>query len=71
MSRFVGGPYDGRELEYEPTLLRLVVLPEPQDFDEAMVVRDDTGKHDWPHRYQADLSVIPPVYRYLQLTKSG
>ena len=64
MTIFVGGPYDGRDIAYDPRILRRVNLPNPDQFDDAMVVRDETGKHDWPHAYLADLSVDPPVYRY-------
>lgn len=64
MAKFIGGPYDGRDLEFDPRILKRVNLPDPEHYDEAMVVRDDTSKHDWPHVYEADLAAEPAVYRY-------
>lgn len=66
MGKFVGGPYDGMELPFDPTVLSRVNLPEKRYLKEFLEVPDRTSKLSWPHRYEADLSTDPPQYRYVE-----
>lgn len=63
MTLFVGGPYDGKDLPFDPYKIKRVPLPP----GEAPTVSEDltqTADEDWNCIYKADVSTSPPVYRY-------
>jgi hypothetical protein len=64
MTTFVGGPYNGQDLPYDPRSARHVRMPDPG----ARVQPGDVGTvdADWPHIYEADLKADPPVFRFVR-----
>ncbi len=70
MALFIGGPYNGHDLPFDPDLTKIIRLPLPEamtPFAETAV--DDpgaTGKQDWPFLYKLDESVSPPWYRFVE-----
>lgn len=69
MTMFVGGPYDGEDLPYNPYSTRRVRLPEVNGDSEGessdSLGSMNTADAEWPHQYEADLSKSPPVYRFI------
>ena len=66
MAKFVNGPYDGKDLPFDPLILKRVNLPEEDKLEEFLSVPDTTSKFSWPYVYEADTSVNPPQYRYVE-----
>lgn len=66
--QFQGGPYDGRDLPIQPPLAQMMRLPREQELDAFLGTAEDdpgvTGLQVWPHLYELDNSVDPPVYRF-------
>jgi len=67
MTLFVGGPFDGEDLPYNPYSTRRVRLPDNQlDVDSSDTMGSmSTADVEWPHQYEADVTTSPPVYRYV------
>ena len=69
MTLFVGGPYHGKDLAFDPPLLDLVRLPEVDRLDDfwARTNADPliTVNMDWPHTYELDRSTTPEFYRHV------
>lgn len=63
MTKFVGGPYDGRELPIEPEMSHLWLPPE-EELDTFLREPTTTARPGWLSRYWLDNSVEPPVYRF-------
>jgi hypothetical protein len=63
MTLFVGGPYDGTDLPFDPQLAKSVRLPRPEEVSPMLEERRDdpgiTDRHDWPYVYELDESVNP------------
>lgn len=66
MTQFIGGPYDGRDLPFDPRTLRRVNLPEEHELEAFLNPRDSTSLHSWPYHYVADATRDPPVYRFVE-----
>jgi len=71
MAKFVGGPYDGMDLPFDPHVLRRVNLPDKEHLAEYLNVPDTTTKFSWPHVYEADTTVNPPHYRFIEQKSSS
>ena len=68
MTQFIGGPYDGQDLPANPQTIERISLPDldaTQGISLETVVSQSTGATDWPHKYEVDDSVAPPVYRHV------
>lgn len=69
MTQFIGGPYDGQDLPANPQTVERIALPDPETtkgmFLETVVKQSSTNTEDWPHKYELDRSVDPPVYRHV------
>ncbi len=66
MARFIGGPYDGRDMPFDPCVLRKLNLPEKDHIEEFLSAHDTTTLKRWPHYYEADNQQQPPVYRFVE-----
>ena len=65
MALFVGGPYDGQDLQFNTEIAETIRLPEADEWDNS----DDHGAtmpRHCPHVYQLDKSSDPPCYRYVE-----
>lgn len=69
MAKFFGGPYDGMDLPFDPLELRRVNLPETHELEAFLHVRGSTSLFSWPYVYEADNSVTPPGYRFIEPRK--
>jgi hypothetical protein len=69
MTLFVGGPYHGKDLPFDPPLLDLVHLPAEDQLEEfwARIHQDPlvTVNMDWPFVYELDRSTTPEFYRHI------
>jgi hypothetical protein len=70
MAQFVGGPSDGQNLPVDPKFIKKIRLPEPESdagiLVDALVIDTRTvDRVDWPHKYELDATVDPPVYRFV------
>jgi len=66
MALFVGGPYDGRNFHFDPYIKKHVRLPPVELIDRYLDDPSMTVHGDWPYHYEADISVKPSVYRYVE-----
>ncbi|MEK6239399.1 MAG: hypothetical protein N2C14_32175 [Planctomycetales bacterium] len=65
MTKFIGGPYDGMDLPFDPKFLQQVNLPETEEQLEAFLNSPDgTSSSNWPYRYDVDRDADPVVYRF-------
>jgi hypothetical protein len=71
MAKFVGGPYDGMDLPFDPLVLKRLNLPEKKHLDEFLSVPDTTSKFSWPHLYELDPDSDEPRYRYVEKPSHG
>ncbi len=66
--RFLGGPYDERDLPIQSPYPRIMRLPQEQDLEAFLEsAKGDpgtTGSYAWPYLYELDESVEPGVYRF-------
>lgn len=68
MTAFIGGPYDGQDLPYDPHSARHVRMP---DAGERIAPGEvGTVDADWPHIYEADLQAEPAVYRFVRTERN-
>ncbi len=63
MTKLIGGPYDGQDMPYEPRHAPYIRMPDADTVEDS---NDATADTAWPHIYEADLTVEPPVYRYIR-----
>ena len=63
MAQFVGGPYDGREMEFNPKIAKTVRLPELDQWD-VDEDPDITMPRHCPHVYRLEPGSEPPKYIY-------
>lgn len=65
MALFVGGPFDGDDLPYDPKTSPHIRMP---DVEPKTGVSGDkaTVRGSRPHIYEADLHVDPPVFRFVR-----
>lgn len=66
MSRFIGGPYDGEDLPVDASVLPKLRLPAKYQLETFLADPRLTTSQKWPHHYEADTSVDPPVYRFVR-----
>lgn len=70
MTRFVGGPYDGRDLPIDSSMAKMLRLPRPEELGaflgECEADPAVTGKLDWPFLYKLDETTTPPHYRFVE-----
>lgn len=64
MTLFVGGPFDGADLPFDPRFVKHVKLPPREHFDDFCNDPDQTAENEWPHHYVADSMIDFPVYRF-------
>jgi len=74
MTRFEGGPYDGKDLPFDPEVAKTIRLPAPEEMspflNDRQVDPGATEKHDWPFVYELDETRQPPVYQFAQAKSS-
>ena len=70
MTLFVGGPYHGKDLPFDPPLAEVVQLPPEDRLEEYWErIHGDpyvTLNMAFPFKYQLDSSTKPEFYRYVE-----
>ena len=70
MTRFIGGPYDGRDLPIDPPFAKVIRLPREDELDAFLGEGGDdpgsTASFDWPYVYEFDTGFIMPQYRFVK-----
>jgi hypothetical protein len=70
MAMFIDGPYNGRDLPFDPAQVRMIRLPPVEEYahfeEERRTDPGATTRHDWPNLYRLDEAAVPPVFRFVQ-----